>query len=113
MDIADAADIKSGFAITFRFSEGNRLFANQELRKDYFFTEDGCLTINGTHVEWSQARAEFARRCKGSELGVLRSLCTQQLCCTTPGHCSGVARGAGGRSADEIVLKKQEPQELA
>lgn len=63
MDIADAADIKSGFTITFRFGEGNRLFANQELRKEYFFTEDGRLTINGTHVEWIQARAEFARRC--------------------------------------------------
>lgn len=107
MDIADAADIKSGFTITFRFGEGNRLFANQELRKEYFFTEDGRLTINGTHVEWIQARASLLGAARGQSSGVLRSLCAQQLCCATPDHCSGVARGAGGRSADAILLSLQ------
>lgn len=115
MDIADAADIKSGFTITFRFGEGNRLFANQELRKEYFFTEDGRLTINGTHVEWIQASVAFARCCKGSELRWLTfALCSATLLYhSRPSFWGGQRRRRTKRRCDPLVLKKQEPLALA
>ncbi|KAK9819582.1 hypothetical protein WJX81_008658 [Elliptochloris bilobata] len=58
VDISDSPDIKSGFTVTFRFMEGNVLFQNQELRKEYRFMEDGRLMVTGTAVEWLQELAE-------------------------------------------------------
>lgn len=56
MDITDLPDIKSGFTVTFRFSEGNTLFATRELRKEYRFMEDGMLMVTGTEIDWMVVR---------------------------------------------------------
>lgn len=56
VDITDLPDIKSGFTVTFRFSEGNTLFANRELRKEYRFMEDGMLMVTGTEIDWLVVR---------------------------------------------------------
>ena len=56
VDITDLPDIKSGFTVTFRFAEGNTLFANRELRKEYRFMEDGMLMVTGTEIDWLVVR---------------------------------------------------------
>ena len=56
VDITDLPDIKSGFTVTFRFMEGNTLFANRELRKEYRFMEDGMLMVTGTEIDWLVVR---------------------------------------------------------
>lgn len=73
MEIADLPDIKSGFTVTFRFAEGNNLFANRELRKEYRFMEDGMLMVTGTEIDWLVVRglavwpvATALRKCAAS-----------------------------------------------
>lgn len=49
--VEDAADVKSGFSIRFKFNQ-NPYFEDSELQKTVTFSDEGSVTVDGTPPNW-------------------------------------------------------------
>ncbi len=63
VDVEDFEDIKSGFRITFKFSE-NPYFSNAALSRSFCYADDGSLDIKGDTPDWS---AEYVSQLRHSQ----------------------------------------------
>ncbi|KMZ73431.1 Nucleosome assembly protein family [Zostera marina] len=53
LDVEDFKDVKSGYTITFKFSE-NPFFEDSELIKTFNFSDDGATNITCTPIKWKE-----------------------------------------------------------
>mmetsp|Transcript_15144 Transcript_15144/g.25936 ORF Transcript_15144/g.25936 Transcript_15144/m.25936 type:complete len:235 (+) Transcript_15144:38-742(+) len=51
LDVEDFDDLKSGYKITFTFSE-NPYFSNKTLSKEFRYTQEGELEVTPTPIQW-------------------------------------------------------------
>ncbi|XP_042400774.1 NAP1-related protein 2-like [Zingiber officinale] len=53
IDVEDFKDVKTGYSITFNFSE-NPYFEDRKLTKTYAFADEGTTNVSGTKIRWKE-----------------------------------------------------------
>ncbi|CAD5189287.1 unnamed protein product [Musa acuminata subsp. malaccensis] len=59
LDVEDFKDMKTGYSITFNFSN-NPYFEDTKLTKTYSFTDEGTTNVTGTTIKWKEGMEHIA-----------------------------------------------------
>ncbi|GMN28448.1 hypothetical protein TIFTF001_002050 [Ficus carica] len=77
LDVEDSKDIKSGYSITFNFSE-NPYFEDAKLTKTFTYSDEGTTEISGTTIKWKQGMAAAVNGVNHEKKGNKRPLLEQR-----------------------------------
>ncbi|CAL9754487.1 unnamed protein product, partial [Musa acuminata subsp. burmannicoides] len=59
LDVEDFKDVKTGYSITFNFSN-NPYFEDTKLTKTYSFNDEGTTKVSGTTIKWKDGMEHIA-----------------------------------------------------
>ncbi|KAF4376679.1 hypothetical protein F8388_025550, partial [Cannabis sativa] len=78
LDVEDFKDLKSGYSITFNFTE-NPYFEDTKLTKSFSFSDEGTTQITGTPIKWKQGMAALVNGVIDEKKGKKRSIAHQSF----------------------------------
>ncbi|XP_062106661.1 NAP1-related protein 2-like isoform X2 [Humulus lupulus] len=78
LDVEDFKDLKSGYSITFNFTE-NPYFEDTKLTKSFSFSDEGTTQITGTLIKWKEGMAALVNGVNDEKKGKKRSITHQSF----------------------------------